>query len=592
MTCDSLMLRRMVTELEEFKGARVARAFPQGKAEFVLEFSTRRELPQVVLSSSSELGRVHRADGLEPVIGADTPLADVLRRHLKGATFLGVTQLQFDRVLRLEFGNAEGMGPQSRRSLVAEIMGRHSNLLLLDERDYILECARHVTSRVNRVRQSLPGEAYMPPPEFDKVEPETLTAERLRELLPEEPMPLAKWLRSIMQGASDVFLAVLLWRQGLGQDATTTDLEEDGGELGSSPDAGGVAPQTREPGSSPHAEEWLLRTMREMMREAEAPGAGYLAVPPGKQPLAYPLPLPPDWEPLGTLPSLSAACQMLQRQVAQAGQARQIRQRLVGVLEAAVVKAQRRENERQASIDKAQHAEEYREQGQMLLAHLNLLQPGASEVTLPAWDGGEDVTLRLDPRLSPQQNAQAYFDRYKKMQRIKDRVPALLAEARQTREYLEDLLDQAETAEPDELRLLEQEMMEQGLLKAPRRRQEVKAAFRRTETPDGYTMLYGRSGLENAAVLKAAKSEDLWFHVQGAPGGHVVIRTNNRPEAVPQSTLLEAAKLAARQSRRRRDAVVEVDYTQAKHLTRQKGAAPGHVIYREFKTLLVKPSAD
>jgi predicted ribosome quality control (RQC) complex YloA/Tae2 family protein len=151
----------MVTELEELRGARVSRAFPQGKGEFVLEFSTRRELPQVVLSSSSELGRVHRAEGLEPVIGADTPLADVLRRHLKGATFLGVTQLQFDRVLRLEFGNAEGMGPQSRRSLVAEIMGRHSNLLLLDERDYILECARHVTSRVNRVRQSLPGESSM-----------------------------------------------------------------------------------------------------------------------------------------------------------------------------------------------------------------------------------------------------------------------------------------------------------------------------------------------------------------------------------------------------------------------------------------------
>jgi predicted ribosome quality control (RQC) complex YloA/Tae2 family protein len=347
-----------------------------------------------------------------------------------------------------------------------------------------------------------------------------------------------------------------------------------------------------EPGNSPHAEEWLLRTIQEMLREAAEAGLGYLAVPPGKQPLAYPLPLPPEWEPLGTLPSLSAACQMLHRQVAQAGQARQIRQRLVSVLEAAVDKAQWRENERQASIKKAEHAEEYREQGQMLLAQLHLIQPGASEVTLPAWDGGEDVRLKLDPRLSPQQNAQRYFDRYKKMQRIKDRVPALLAEARATREYLEDLLDQAETAEPDELRLLEQEMMDEGLLKTPRRRQEVKAAFRRTETPDGFTLLYGRSGLENAAVLKAAKSEDLWFHVQGAPGGHVVIRTNNRPEAVPQSTLLEAAKLAARQSRRRRDSVVEVDYTAIKHLSRQKGAAPGHVIYREFKTLLVKPSAD
>ncbi|MEI6500277.1 MAG: NFACT RNA binding domain-containing protein, partial [Armatimonadota bacterium] len=187
------------------------------------------------------------------------------------------------------------------------------------------------------------------------------------------------------------------------------------------------------------------------------------------------------------------------------------------------------------------------------------------------------------------QNAQAYFDRYKKMQRIKERVPALLAEARQVREYLEDLLDQAETSEPDALRLLEQEMTDQGLLKAPRRRQEVKAEYRRGETADGYTLIFGRSGLENAAVLKAARPDDLWFHVQGAPGGHVVVRTNNRPETVPHSTLLEAAKLAARQSQRRRDTAVDIDYTLAKHLSRPKGAAPGYVIYREFKTLLVSP---
>lgn len=563
MTCDSLMLRRVVAELEELRGARIGRAFPLAKSDFVLEFSRRRDFPQLVLSSSSELGRAHRAEGYEPVLGADTPLADVLRRHVKGATFLGVTQPHFDRVLRLEFANAEGLGPQARRSLVAEIMGRHSNLLLLDEREYILECARHVTAQVNRVRQSLPGELYVPPPNFGKIEPEALTIERLQALLPAQPQPLRDWLRSFLVGASDTFIAVLLWRQGLGEGAVVGPEE--------TPDL-----------------TWLWRTLQGMLAEASQSGPGYVAVPPGKSALAYPLPLPPSWEPLATEPTLSAACQRLHQRVAQAGQARQLRQRLTSVLEAAVEKAQRREHERQASLDKAQHAEQYREQGQLLLANLHALQLGASEVTLPDWEGGE-VTLRLDPRLSPQQNAQAYFDRYKKMQRIKDRVPALLAEARRQREYLEDLLDQAESGEPEELRLLEQEMMDEGLLKTPRRRQELKADFRRTETPEGYALIYGRSSLENAAVLKAARPDDLWFHVQGAPGGHVVIRTNNRPEAVPQSTLLEAAKLAARQSRRRKDTAVEVDYTPAKHLSRQKGAAPGQVIYREFKTLLVKP---
>jgi predicted ribosome quality control (RQC) complex YloA/Tae2 family protein len=117
----------------------------------------------------------------------------------------------------------------------------------------------------------------------------------------------------------------------------------------------------------------------------------------------------------------------------------------------------------------------------------------------------------------------------------------------------------------------------------------VKAEYRRTETPDGCALIYGRSALENAAVLKAARSNDLWFHVQGAPGGHVVIRTNNRPDDVPQPAIIEAARLAAKQSRRRRDTTVEVDYTLVKHLQRSRNAPPGHVIYREFKTVLVKP---
>lgn len=317
-------------------------------------------------------------------------------------------------------------------------MGRHSNLLLLDERDEILECVRHVTARVNRVRQSVPGEAYLPPPDFDKSVPAALTAQRLAELLPPEPRPLAEWLRSFMQGASDVFLAIVLHRQGLDATASTADLEAT--DL-----------------------DWLLRTITGAIAEGEGAGPGYLCRPPGRPPLAYPLPPPPEWETLGTLDNLSAACQMLQRQVAQAGWSRQLRQRLTGVAEGAREKAVRRERERQASLDKARDAEQYRQLGQLLLAHLHEVPAGAEEVSLPGWEG-ETVVVRLDPRLSPQQNAQHYFDRYKKLQRVRERVPALLAEARSAREYFEDLLDQVESAEAEELRVLEAEMMEQGLI--------------------------------------------------------------------------------------------------------------------------------
>ncbi|MEN6642775.1 MAG: NFACT family protein [Armatimonadia bacterium] len=572
MTCDSLMFRRIVAELSELAGAKVARVFPTSRLEVVIEFGSRRALPQVVLNCGADLGRVHRADDCEPTVGADTPLSDVLRRHLRGATFTGAWQWQFDRVLWLEFSNAEGLGPQSRRSLVAEIMGRHSNLLLLDgvsethasaDELEILECARHVTARVNRVRQSLPGEPYVPPPTFGKLNPVEVTTEQLTAALPGEPEPLAQWLRSNLQGGSDVFLAVLLQRLGVGGEGSTAEVAE-------------TMPR-------------LIEALRGMLAEAEEVEGAYVALPPGKAPLVYPLPLPPEWEKLGEYGTLSAACQMLHRQLAEAGEATQVRQRLRGALNAALEKARRREDERQLSLDKAAHADEVRHRGDLVLAYLHEIGPQQPEVTVDDWDSGEKITIPLDPGLSPQQNAQALFDRYKKLQRVIERVPALLAEARQEREYLEDLLDQVEGAGLEELRLIEAEMVGRELLKAPRKRREVKVDYRRTEI-EGYSVLYGRSGLENAAVLKAARPDDLWFHVQSAPGGHVVIRTDNRPDSVPQSTLIQAAKLAAKQSRRRRDATVEVDYTLIKHLQRSKGAPPGFVVYRQFRTLIVRPS--
>lgn len=561
MTFDSLMMRRIVAEINELRGTRVGRVFPVARLEFVLDFSLRSPLPQVTINASAEAGRVHRDEDREPVLGVDTPLADVLRRHLRGATLLEARQHQFDRVMMLDFGNAEGMGPASRRTLVAEVMGRHSNLLLLDERDYILECARHVTARVNRVRQLLPGEAYVPVPDFDKLDPAQATVEQLAGRLPETPQPLAAWVREVLQGASDVLLAVLPDRLKLPAPATTED----------------VTAQD------------LLATLQGLIAQADQPGAAVVARH-GKKPVAYPVSLPADWPKVGEAPSLSEAMRRLASEAAASTEAAQLRQRLAAVATAALEKARRREHERRTALEKSERAEHWRRQGELLMANLWAMQPGQEAFIGEDWETGEQVTIPLDPRLSPQENAQALFSRYKKLQRVRQRVPALLAEAREAREELEDLLDQIAEGGAPELRLLEQEMSERGLLKAPRRRQELAIDYRRTETPEGYALIYGRSALENAAVLKAARPDDLWFHVQGAPGGHVVIRTNNRPDQVPQSVVIEAARLAAKQSRRRRDALVEVDYTPAKHLQRVRNAAPGHVIYRQFKTILVRPA--
>lgn len=562
MSYDSLMLRRIVAEINELRGSRVRRVFPSARQEFVLEMAIRTPLPQIVINVSAEWGRAHREHNLQPALEADTPLGSVLRRHLRGAVFLQARQQQFDRVLYLDFVNAERLGLSARRTLVAEIMGHRSNLALLDEQGRILECARHVPAHLNRVRQLMPGELYIPVPDFGKLDPASLTADQLAALMPSQPQPLTEWLRQTLQGMSDILMEILLWRLELAPHALTTDTSA----------------------------EAIWQMLRELWAQAEQLGPAYYAIKDFTRHVAYPVPLPPDYHILEKCSSLSQACRQLYRQRMSETQQEQLRAHLISVLRQALEKAQRKQQERQKALEKATEAEMWRRKAELLTAHLWAIPPGQKQCVVQDWETGEDVVIALDPRLSPAQNAQHFFARYKKLQRVREHVPNLLEQARREQQEIEDWLDQAEQGSLPELRLLEQELTQRGLIKPPRRRPSlIKANYRRAETLEGYVLLYGRNALENAAVLKAARPDDLWFHVQGAPGGHVVLRTDNRPEAVPQSALLAAARLAAQQSQRRREASVPVDYTLVKHLQRPKHAPPGYVLYRQFKTIYVKP---
>ena len=561
MLYDSLAIRRLITELRELCGVRVQRTFPLGRLEFVLEMHSRRPLPQIIISGAADSGRVHRDDDLTPVPGLVVPLGDVIRRHLLGATLAQVSQWQFDRCLRLDFINCEGLGPGSRRSLVAEIMGRHSNVLLLDEDGVILECARHVHADMNRVRQFLPGETYIPPPDFDKLDPSLADVEQLTARLPKDPVPLEKWLRATLQGGSDLFLN---WVSA---------------HFKGPKDAADLTPDTLVA---------LLEIIGEMIERATAPGEGFIITGSVRRPAAWPL-TAPQWEVMATCESLSEAMSALMRRATHDQAEEQLRRRITGALGPELKKARNRERERKEALQQAEAADTLREAGELLLAHLHLMAPRRQEVTVSDYyhDGAPRV-ITLNPRLDPQENAQAYFSRYKKARRVQERVPPLLAAARRQREYIEDVLEQAEGADLEALQLLEQELLAEGLLKAPRRpRPQVQAGPRR-QNIGGYAVLYGRSGLENDAVLREANPDDVWLHVRGAPGGHVVIRTDGRPDDVPQEVLLEAGRLAAQMSKRRNDSAADVDYTPARNVSRLKGTPPGYVHYRRYKTMRVE----
>ncbi len=582
MLFDSLMMATVAGELTRLiQASRVRRLFALRPLEVALETSA--AVPPLVLSAHAQFARVHLSDQAQPRPDCHYPFTDLLRRYLRGATLRSVQQIDFDRQLHLHFGNCQGLGPHAHCTLVAEVMGRHSNILLLDDEGLILGCAKHITSEFNRYRQSLPGLVYVPPPAFGKVNPLDLSAEDflLRVEDANLQMTLAEWFRTQFHGASDLFVAELVTRADLHDQVSMDNLP------------GGWHRQ-------------LYTALHAILDIASGEQAGYICTPAQGAPIfAYPVvPISrPDLTAV-RLPTLSAAVEQVHQAQHQHHDLDQQRQRLRAAAEKKLEQVTIRRQEREKTLEQAEAAQRCRQFGELILTHLSEIPMGASEITVPDYycDGQPPVTIKLDPDYSPQQSAEYYFKKYKRAQRTRERLPMLIRRDCQEQQYLDGLIHQIHsTDDPADMAELAQEMITAGYLPPPRRRRAeaartAKARLRparrklpRFVTKEGYPVIYGKTGHQNDEVLRAADGDDLWLHVKAGPGAHVVIRTAGHPDSVPETSLLQAAGHAAALSKQAQSSAVEVSYTLVKHVRKPRGSPPGFVRYTNFKTLRVRP---
>ena len=571
MTVDSTSIARLVAESAEFAAGAPIRRVVQARHDLIaLELGRSEPWGGLLIDWSAEFGRIHLARELPAPILRDERFGNVLRRQIRGARLDAIEQIDFDRIVHLRLSNCEQLGPQSRRTLVAELMGRHSNLVLIDEDERIVEAGRHVTVRTNRYRETLPGLAYVPPPEFGRVPPWRADPAHMHAAAAAvADQPLGRWLRATYHGGSDEFIAEVCARAQVDGDAPLREQRDGWAER--------VAAQ-----------------LRAIPEEAARLGPAWVYLDEaGEEPeLAWPI----EAAHLAgrrreRVESLSAAIGELQADTARARAIRQARERLLAAVREGERKAERVLHKRREAVERAEQAELLRERGELLMAYLHQVPEGADEVTLPRFEGEDELIVPLDPEYSALANAQAYFKRYKKGARLGEMAPRLLAAARHELEYVRQVRTQIELAEGlDDLEGIEEELVREGYLsarKAERPRPQTRRGPRTTQTADGYPVLYGRSGTENDEVLRAAQGDDLWLHVKDAAGPHVIIRTDSRPDEVPHSSIEEAARLAAALSSRRREGKVEVDCTLAKNVTKPRRGRPGLAYYRNARTIVV-----
>ena len=542
MSFDGFFLHHMTEELRrELLGGRIQKINQPFEQELVLQVRSNRKSHKLLLSAHSVFGRVQLTETTFENPAVPNTFIMVMRKYLQGAVIEAIQQVENDRILEVSVSNKNEIGDSVAVTLVIEIMGKHSNIILLDKASgKIIEAIKHVGFSQNSYRTILPGSTYVAPPQTGSLNPFTVGDEKLFEILHTEDIE-PKRLQQIFQG--------------LGRD-TATELS---GRLTAD----------------------KLKTFRAFFASPTQPSLTEKS---------FSALLFSDSK--TQLSTLSELLDTFYKDKAERDRVNQQASELIRRVENELEKNRKKLGKQEEELLATENAEEFRQKGELLTTFLHQVPNDQEQVELDNYYTGEKIMISLDKALTPNQNAQRYFKRYQKLKEAVKHLTSLIEETRATILYLvsvETALAQVSLTEIAEIR---EELIQTGFI---RRRQREKIQKRQKPekylATDGQTIiLVGRNNLQNDELtFKMAKKDELWFHAKDIPGSHVVITGNLQPS---DEVKTDAAELAAYFSKARLSNLVQVDMIEAKKLNKPTGGKPGFVTYTGQKTLRVTPDEE
>ena len=577
MALDGAFLRHIKKELEDsITGARIDKIHQPNREELVIAFRSREGIYKLLLSARANSARIHFS-----LIHLENPAKPpmfcmLLRKKLLGAKLTGIRQPELERLLHLDFDTINELGDHVTVTLTMEIMGRYSNIILSDQDGKIIDSLKRVDAEMSSQRLVLPGLTYHLPPPQDKLCMLTASSKDLIAALKSLPrdMELSKALLSTLQGVSPIVCREISHRVGRGRDLTVMTLSEE--------------------------QELRLSYFYQRWRETveNTSGEPHMAINMQKKPMDFSF---TDIQQYGTGAVVRTAdtfSQLLDEFYLERDQLERMRVReqdLLRLLSNHSERLARKINAQKAELEQCAQRDSLRVAGDLLSANLYTLEKGMSNADLVNFyeESQPLVHIKLDPALSPNQNAQKYYKEYRKAKTAEQKLTEQIDLAGKELIYLDSVLDALARAENErDLLEIRAELKEQGYIRASHSKKERPAAVSTPlsfTTSDGFSILVGRNNRQNDRLtMKLAKNSDIWFHVKNIPGSHTVLVTEGR-EPTP-AAMEEAAVLAARHSKAKDSAQVPVDYTQIRYVSKPQGARPGMVTYVNYKTIFVDPS--
>ena len=542
MSFDGFFLHHMVEELRaELLNGRIQKINQPFDQELVLQIRSNLQSHRLLLSAHPVFGRIQLTETTFENPAQPSTFIMVLRKYLQGAVIESIEQIENDRIVEITVSNKNEIGDDIQATLIIEIMGKHSNIFLVDKSSHkILEVIKHIGFSQNSYRTLLPGATYIAPPSTEALNPFTIKDEKLFEILQTQELT-AKNIQTLFQG--------------LGRD-TANELER-------------LLVSEK------------LASFRNFFSQETKPcltDKSFACVPFSTKIEAHFL-------------SLSQLLDVFYKDKAERDRVKQQASELIRRVENELQKNRQKLKKQEKELQATENAEEFRQKGELLTTFLHQVPNDQDRVVLDNYYTNQPITIALDKALTPNQNAQKYFKRYQKLKEAVKYLTELIEETKSTILYLESVETVLNQAGLDEIAEIREELIQTGFI---RRRQREKIQKRKKPekylASDGKTIiLVGRNNLQNEELtFKIARKDELWFHAKDIPGSHVVITGNLNPS---DEVKTDAAELAAYFSKGRLSNLVQVDMIQIKKLNKPTGGKPGFVTYTGQKTLRVTPDS-
>ena len=567
MAFDGITVAALTKELKEtICDGRIAKIAQPESDELLLTIKTKEGQRRLSISASASLPLIYLTNDNKPSPMTAPNFCMLLRKHIGNGRIVDVSQPGLERIIQLRIEHLDELGDLRQKTLVIEIMGKHSNIIFCDAKDQIIDSIKHVPAQMSSVREVLPGRPYFIPDTMEKQDPLTAADEDFSRALRGKPMRISKAVYTSFTGISPVVAEEICYLAGIDSQMTASDLTDD---------------------MLTHLYRQFQYYMEDVRNGAFTPVIYFDGNTP-KEFSALPLTHFQNLE----KKEYSSISEVLSTYYATRNALVRIRQKsadLRHIVQTALERNRKKYELQSRQLKDTENRDLYKVYGELINAYGYQLPEGSKELTALNYYTGEEITIPLDPVKTPLENAQKYFARYNKQKRTYEALTELISETGDEIRYLESVESALDIALYEEdLTQIKEELSQAGYIRRRQQKKKAKILSRPLHyvSSDGYHMYVGKNNLQNEELtFHFASGNDWWFHAKGVPGSHVILKSGG--DEVPDRTFEEAGRLAAYYSKNRGNEKAEIDYIEKKHVKKVNGSRPGFVIYHTNYSLVI-----